>query len=198
VTTRDLNEYGLLPQAVRRGTLAVRWADLSLPTGEVNCSHQIQRRKGVGLVRVRVKSAAGDRVLLLPGWAVDMLRARWRPGTPPESPIFADSKRRVRGPAQRSIDHAAVRTPVGNDRRQELGRTLKTYRREAGLTQQDVVNKLGWKKTRISLIETGRVRLEDSEALPLASLYKLPTTARSALLELAELAGLRSLADELA
>ncbi|GAA1658246.1 hypothetical protein GCM10009744_59340 [Kribbella alba] len=46
-------------------TLAIRWADVSRDTCEVNCSHQIQRRKGHGLVRVRVKSEAGDRVLLL-------------------------------------------------------------------------------------------------------------------------------------
>jgi integrase len=60
------------------------------------------------------------------------------------------------------------------------------------------VAKLGWRKTRISLIETGRVRLAAKEAVVLADAYGLSRTDRTALLELTELAGMRSLADELA
>jgi integrase len=46
--------------------LAVLWDDLNHETGEVNCSHQIQRVKAKGLVRLRVKTEAGDRILVLP------------------------------------------------------------------------------------------------------------------------------------
>jgi hypothetical protein len=60
-----------------------------------------------------------------------------------------------------------------------------------------VVAKLGWKKTRLSLIETGRVRLEQAEAGVLADTYRLPRRERASLLELTELAGISSLADEL-
>jgi hypothetical protein len=60
------------------------------------------------------------------------------------------------------------------------------------------VAKLGWRKTRISLIETGRVRLEPEEAVALADAYRLSKRDRAVLLELTELAGLRSLADEMA
>ncbi|WP_158294000.1 helix-turn-helix domain-containing protein [Kribbella sp. VKM Ac-2568] len=91
-----------------------------------------------------------------------------------------------------------MRTPVGSERRRELGRVLRNHRRQAGYTQQDVVNKLGWKKTRITLIETGRVRLDAQEAGVLADAYQLPRRERAALMELTELAGIRSLADELA
>ncbi|MDX6238659.1 MAG: hypothetical protein QOG10_3474, partial [Kribbellaceae bacterium] len=52
--------------------------------------------------------------------------------------------------------------------------------------------------TRLSLIETGRVRLDQEEASTLADTYRLPRRDRAALLELTELAGIRSLADELA
>ena len=60
------------------------------------------------------------------------------------------------------------------------------------------MNKLGWKKTRITLIETVRVRLDKQEAAVLADAYQLPGRERAALMELTELAGIRSLADELA
>src|SRR5215217_8692618 len=46
--------------------------------------------------------------------------------------------------------------------------------------------KLGWKKTRLSLIETGRVRLDQEEAGLLADTYRLPRRDRVALLELTE------------
>ena len=170
----DISKF-MLATGERIGeTLAVRWADVSLDTGQVNCTHQIQRISGQGLLRVRVKSEAGERVLLLPDWTVAMLRARWKPSL------------------------RDVRQPVGTERRQQLGRLLRSHRHQAGFTQKDVVDRLGWKKTRLSLIETGRVRLDQEEAGLLADTYRLPRRDRVALLELTELAGIRSLADELA
>jgi integrase len=58
-------------------TLAVTWKEINRETGEVDCSHQIQRLRGPGLVRRPVKSAAGERILMLPGWALEMLIDRW-------------------------------------------------------------------------------------------------------------------------
>jgi integrase len=114
-----------------------------------------------------------------------------------DAPIFADSKGGFRDPhnVQKALRDA--RRPVGSQRRLELGKRLRNHRRAAGLTQVQAVEKLGWRKTRISLIETGRVRLTVEDAGILASAYKLSRTDRTGLLELAELAGLRSLADEL-
>ncbi|MEV0792661.1 helix-turn-helix domain-containing protein [Kribbella sp. NPDC050459] len=178
-------------------SLAVTWRDLNRETGEIDCSHQIQRIKGKGLVRRRVKSSAGDRIIGLPPWALEMLRARWTPGTPLDAPIFPDTKGGFRDPhnVQKALRDA--RRPVGSDRRQQLGKTLRDHRRSAGLTQNQVVAKLGWRRTRISLIETGRVRLTGEEAATLADTYRLTRTARATLLELTELAGMQSLADEL-
>ncbi|MFI6675238.1 helix-turn-helix domain-containing protein [Kribbella sp. NPDC050470] len=179
-------------------TLAVTWRDLNRETGEIDCSYQIQRLKGQGLVRRRVKSAAGERILVLPGWALEMLNSRWKPGMSPDSPIFPDAKGGFRDP--HNVQHALrdARRPVGGQRRAELGNTLSAYRRRAGLTQVQAVAKLGWRKTRISLIETGRVRLDAEEAVALADAYGLSRSDRTALLELTELAGMRSLADEMA
>jgi integrase len=178
--------------------LAVTWNDINRETGQVDCSYQVQRLKGQGLVRRRVKSAAGERVLMLPRWALEMVLARWEPGTALDSPVFPDSKGGFRDShnVQRALRNA--RRPVGGQRRTELGQTLKAHRRHAGFTQTQIVGKLGWRKTRISLIETGRVRLEPEEEVALADAYRLNKRDRAVLLELTELAGMRSLADEMA
>lgn len=177
--------------------LAVTWGDLKWETGEIDCSHQIQRIKGQGLVRRRVKSAAGDRILALPSWAMDMLRVRWVQETPLDAPIFPSSEGGFRDPhnVQKALRDA--RRPVGSQRRRELGKALQQHRRSAGFTQVEAVAKLGWRKTRISLIETGRVRIDADEAAALADLYRVPRADRTVLLELTELASMRSLADEL-
>lgn len=194
----DISKF-MLATGERIGeTLAVRWKDVSLDTTKVNCTHQIQRVAGQGLVRIRVKSAAGERTLLLPDWAVAMLRGRWSPEKPIDSPVFPDSNGGFRDPHNVRRSLRDVRQPVGTQRRQELGRVLRAHRRQADLTQTEAVAKLGWKKTRLSLIETGRVRLDQGEASILADTYRLPRRDRAALLELTELAGIRSLADELA
>lgn len=143
------------------------WQDLNRETGEIDCSHQIQRIKGKGLIRRRVKSSAGDRIVGLPPWALEMLLARWTPGTSLDAPIFPDSNGGFRDThnVQKALRNA--RRPVGSQRRQQLGKMLRDHRRDAGFTQTQVVAKLGWRKTRISLIETGRVRLTPEESATL-------------------------------
>jgi integrase len=163
--------------------LAVTWKDVNRETGQINCSYQVQRLKGHGLIRRRVKSAAGERVLVLPQWALEMVLALWNEGISPGSPVFPDSKGGFRDP--HNVQHA-------------LWNARRPHRRRAGFTQTQIVDKLGWRKTRISLIEAGRVRLEADEAVALANAYRLSKRDRTVLLELTELAGIRSLADEMA
>jgi integrase len=177
--------------------LAVTWRDLDGQTGEVDCSHQIQRIKGQGLIRRRVKSAAGDRILKLPDWALEMLNDRWKPGTSLDAPLFPDSVGGFRDPHNVSKALRDARRPIGSQRRRELGALLRQHRRAANLTQTQAVAKLGWPKTRVSLVETGRVRVEIEDAIALADAYRIPRAARSALLEATELAGMRTVADEL-
>jgi integrase len=57
---------------------------------------------------------------------------------------------------------------------------------------------LGWFKNRISLIETGRVQVHPDEVAALVKLYGVSRADRAALLAAVELAGLPSLADDLA
>jgi integrase len=66
------------------------------------------------------------------------------------------------------------------------------------LTQNEVGAELGWLKNRISLIETGRVKIQPDEVSALVQLYGLSRADRAALFEAVELAGLPSLADDLA
>lgn len=178
-------------------SLAVTWRDLNRETGEIDCGHQIQRIKGKGLVRRGVKSSAGDRIVGLPPWALEMLLARWLAGTPVDAPIFPDSKGGFRDPHNVQKNLRNARRPVGGQRRQQLGKLLRDHRRIAGFTQSQIVAKLGWRKTRISLVETGRVRLKADEAVVLADAYRINRIDRAVLLELTELASMQSLADEL-
>ncbi len=194
----DISKF-MLATGERIGeTLAVIWSGINRETGLVDCSHQIQRLRGQGLVRREVKTAAGERVLVLPDWALEMVNARWTPETPPDSPLFPDTFGGFRDPHNVQNALRSARRPVGSRRRVELGKTLKESRRRAGITQDEVVAKLGWRKTRISLIETGRVKVGSEEAVVLAQMYGLARADRTALLEAVELAGLPSLADELA
>jgi integrase len=73
----------MLATGVRIGeALAVLWSEVDLDSGIVEITSTILRVKGVGLIRKPTKSRAGARTLLLPSWAVDVLRQRGqsRPG----------------------------------------------------------------------------------------------------------------------
>jgi hypothetical protein len=108
-----------------------------------------------------------------------MLNDRWKPGTSLDAPLFPDSRGGFRDPHNVS---------------KALGALLRQHRRAANL---QAVAKLGWPKTRVSLVETARVRVEVEDAIALADAYRIPRAARSALLEATELAGMRTVADEL-
>ncbi|HEY3558899.1 MAG TPA: helix-turn-helix domain-containing protein [Kribbella sp.] len=110
---------------------------------------------------------------------------------------FPDSKGGFRDPHNVQKDLRNARRPVGGQRRQQLGKLLRDHRPNAGFTQSQIVAKLGWRKTRISLVETGRVRLKADEAVVLADAYRINRTDRAVLLELTELASMQSLADGL-
>ncbi|MEV6282784.1 helix-turn-helix domain-containing protein [Kribbella sp. NPDC051770] len=194
----DISKF-MLATGERIGeTLAVIWSGIDRRTGVVDCSHQIQRLRGQGLVRREVKTAAGERLLILPDWALEMVNARWTPKTPPDAPLFPASSGGFRDPHNVQSALRRARRPVGSRRRAELGKSLKTFRRSAGKTQNEVVAELGWLKNRISLIETGRVKVQPDEISALVKLYGISRADRAALFEAVELAGLPSLADDLA
>ena len=71
--------------------LAVLWMEADLDNSRVEVTSTVIRLKGQGLIRKTTKSRAGQRVLILPSWAVaDLLRRRAR-GVRLDEPIFPDS-----------------------------------------------------------------------------------------------------------
>jgi integrase len=115
-----------------------------------------------------------------------------------EDPIFPDALGGFRDPNNVRKDIRLARQPLGSELRRELGRTLAKARRYAGLNQVDTAKRLGWSKNRLSLVETGRVRVDEADARLLADAYRMARTPRMALLSLVEMAAAPVAADELA
>ncbi len=78
--TRDLPDLVsfLLATGLRIGeALAVRWSDIDLEAGTVDIQGTVLRlRQGGLIIKPSTKSAAGQRILELPSWAIAMLRRR--------------------------------------------------------------------------------------------------------------------------
>ncbi|GAA3597913.1 helix-turn-helix domain-containing protein [Kribbella ginsengisoli] len=194
----DLTTF-MLATGVRIGeALGVHGEQINLAASEVEITHQIIRIKGQGLVRIKTKSRAGERVLKVPAWGMAMLRTRLMNGGRLDEPVFADSRGSYRDPANTRRDLREARSPIGGETRQELGRLLRKARRAAGLSQTDTAARLGWAQSRVSLIETARVRLELVDAAALLDLYRVSGTERAELLEVAGQAAEGSQADALA
>lgn len=99
----DLCEW-MLGTGVRIGeALAVSWAEVDLVAGAVRIEHTIIRVKGVGLIRKRTKTSAGERTLILPAFAVSMLRRR-KLASGGSVPVFPDSVGGWRDPSNTSRD----------------------------------------------------------------------------------------------
>ncbi len=140
-------------------TFAVTWKEINRETGEVDCSHQIQRlRPGAGAPAGEVGCRRADsHVATLGSRDADRPLDTRHVARCPHLPGLEG---RIPGPTQRSARAAERPAPCRWSEASGIGRTLSGHRRRAGLTQAQIVAKLGWRKTRISLIETGRVRLE--------------------------------------
>jgi integrase len=194
----DLTTF-MLATGVRIGeALAVLGAQINITTNEVEITHQIIRVKGKGLLRTKTKSRAGERILRVPGWGMAMLTARLMNGAKLDEPMFADSRGGYRDPSNVRRDLREARSPIGSETRQELGRELRRVRRVAGLAQEDVAKRMGWAQSRVSLVETARVRLDLVDAVGLLDLYKVRAADRTDLMELARQATEGSEADALA
>jgi integrase len=177
----------LLATGVRIGeALGLMWSEVDLGGGEVAINAQVMRVTGVGLVRGPTKSAAGQRVLRLPRWCLDVLVRRAAEGIRPEEPVFSDALGGFRDPNKVRRDLRRARAPRGNQTRQDLGTELLRARRAAGRSRKQVAAELGWPMTRMELVETGRVRLEHDELMALADLYRVRGAARSSLLALGQ------------
>lgn len=194
----DLSTF-MLATGVRIGeSLAVLGRQVNLAASEVEITHQIIRVKGHGLLRIRTKSRAGERVLKLPDWGMVMLRRRLMDGGRMDEPIFANAAGDYRDPTNVRRDLREARSPIGSQARRELGGRLRRARRSAGMSQADAAGKLGWPQSRVSLIETARVRLDLPAAVALVDLYRVTGSDRADLLDIATEASAGSQADALA
>jgi integrase len=112
----DLCEY-MLGTGVRIGeALATSWDDIDLGAGTVRVEHTIVRLQGVGLPRKATKTAAGERTLTLPAFAVSMLRRR-KIASEGRGPVFPDSVGGWRDPRTRAGTcgrRGAPRSSVGS------------------------------------------------------------------------------------
>lgn len=144
----DLPELArfMLATGLRIGeAVGVTWADLDLDTRTVQVSRTIVPVKGKGLVAKRVKSKTSERPLLLPEWAVDMLRARRVRLGAFEGPVFPNARGgwRDRGNVGKAIRR--VRAEAGFE-----WLTTHTYRKTVateldarGLTARAIADQLG-------------------------------------------------------
>jgi integrase len=81
----------MLATGVRIGeALAVAWPEVDIEAGVVDVSRTLIRLTGVGLVRKSTKTEAGERRLILPRFALKMLRAR-NPDDDAMGPVFPDT-----------------------------------------------------------------------------------------------------------
>jgi integrase len=142
---------------------AERLLDLDAGTWEVNAT--VVRLPGVGLViQERPKTAAGHRVLALPGYAVDMLRRRRGElrFNPPSVAVLnpatgairrealwlafaAPLRGSIRDPSNAAGDIREARARVGFEwiTYHTLRKTVATRLDEAGLTPREVADQLG-------------------------------------------------------
>ena len=100
-----------------------------------------------------------------------MLRTRHAAGIRLDDPIFADTLGGYRDPSNTRRSLRTALSPVGSTARRDLGLTLRALRRQAGLTRKQVAKTLGWPKTRIELIETGRIKVDHQLVTNLVKTY---------------------------
>jgi len=162
----------MLGTGVRIGeALAVLWSQVDLEAGTVEITHTIARVKGEGLLRKTTKSRAGRRLLHLPDWATAVVRTRHAAGIRLDNPVFADTLGSFRDPSNTRRSLRTALSPIGNTARRDLGVSLRTLRRETGMTRKQVADHLGWPQTRLELIETGRIKVDHQLVTTLVGTY---------------------------
>jgi integrase len=141
----DLTSF-ILATGVRIGeALAVLWSEVDLDGEIVRITSTLIRVTGVGLVRKRTKSRAGQRVLPLPSWAAAMLRRRFMEDPRLDHPVFPDSRGGFRDPnnVSRDLREARGTEELAWVTAHSFRKTLATILDEAGLSSRVVADQLG-------------------------------------------------------
>jgi integrase len=148
----DLTRF-MLATGCRIGeALAVTFDEVDVDDKLVRIDWTIDRVKGAGLQRKSTKTAAGERTLRLPGWAVDMVIRRgdrygWT------GPLFPVPERRKgkhtggvwRDPSNTSRDlrEARDRAGFGWVTSHAFRKTVATVMDEAGMSAREIADQLG-------------------------------------------------------
>lgn len=145
----DISRF-MIATGVRIGeALALYWEDVDLDAGVVHILYTVVRVQGVGLVRKSTKTAAGERVLPLPSWAVQMLKRRQKDAEdddrPEASPVFPNVDGGLRDPSNVLRVLRESRGSEGFEwvTSHVFRKTAATVLDERGLTARQIADHLG-------------------------------------------------------
>jgi integrase len=153
--------------------IALHWENIHVDDKTVDIHWGIVRlENGGGLARTPTKTAAGERTLFLPGWAVDMLRARQERVRATSGPVFPPprtGRTRWRDPSNtlRSFRGATSRAGFGWVTSHVFRKTVASLLHEAGLSDREVADHLGHANTRTLEHYIGRRATGESAAAAL-------------------------------
>lgn len=127
---------------------AVSWDDVDLNAGTVKVTGTVLRIKAQGLVINRPKSAAGERILELPRWLVEVLQRRRRGGEAMSirGPVFpAPLSGGLRDPSntRRALRDAFADMGLEGVTSHTFRKTVATLMDEAGLSARAAADQLG-------------------------------------------------------
>ncbi|TKG57852.1 tyrosine-type recombinase/integrase [Prauserella endophytica] len=148
----DLTRF-MMATGVRIGeALALYWEDVDLDRGVVAIEWTVVRVRGVGLRRTPPKTAASERTLLVPAWALEILRKRHAAAVaehrPSASPVFPDSLGGLRDPSntRRALREARGGAQFGWVTSHVFRKTAATMLDQASLTAREIADQLGHAK----------------------------------------------------
>ncbi len=172
----DLTRF-LLGTGVRLGeALGLRWDDIDFESGVVHIRRTVVQVPGRGVIAKAPKTLAGERVLRMPSWLVDLLRARRRLADQ-DAPVFPDSigGYRDRNNVERAYRRARAGTPFEWVVPHVYRKTVATLLDHRGLSARTVADQLG--HSRISMTQDvymGRRAVDGMAAAALEGLFDEP------------------------
>lgn len=125
--------------------MGVSWDEVDLEAGTVAIRWHVVQVRGQGVVRMPgTKTCSGDRVLRLPGWAVDMLLQR-RVNSGGALPVFPNELGYWRDPGQvlRWLRWSCLEAGIAWEGSHAIRQTVITELDQAGLTTREVADVAG-------------------------------------------------------
>ena len=132
--------------------LAVTWDALDLEARTVEVRATVIRQRGVGLVlQPRPKTRSGWRVLHLPVWLVELLKARPRVANEWDV-VFPSQQGKLRDRSNTASDLRDAMDPLGFDwvTSHNFRKTAATLLHDAGLTVREIADQLGHKRVSVT------------------------------------------------